>query len=56
MQTLPAALVKFSLEDVRNPSRLNGEGGEGQKQSEVEEGRLVHCERSVSKKKKKPAF
>lgn len=27
MQTLPAASVKFSLEDVRNPSRLNGGGG-----------------------------
>lgn len=26
MQTLPAASVKFSLEDVRNPSRLNREG------------------------------
>lgn len=45
MQTLPAASVKFSLEDVRNLSRLNGDdGGEdggGAKQSEVEEGRLV---------------
>lgn len=27
MQTLPAAPVEFSLEDVWNPSRLNGEGG-----------------------------
>lgn len=43
MQTLPAASVKFSLEDVRNLSRLNGDdgGGGGAKQSEVEEGRLV---------------
>lgn len=29
MQTLPAASVKFSLEEVRNPSRLNGDGAEG---------------------------
>lgn len=28
MQTLPAALVRCSLEDVRTPSRLNGEGWE----------------------------
>lgn len=46
MQTLPAASVKFSLEDVRNLSRLNGDDGGGRdgggaKQAEVEEGRLV---------------
>lgn len=29
MQTSPAASVKFSLEDVLNPSRLNGGGGGG---------------------------
>lgn len=29
MQTSPAASVKFSLEEVRNPSRLNGDVGGG---------------------------
>lgn len=29
MQTSPAASVQFSLEEVRNPSRLNGDGGGG---------------------------